>query len=214
MNAYVLVGGRSSRMGRPKSGLFWGAVAAAAGEVFDIVFAVQRNRGAAMPNVERRASARRLKTIFETDHPDEAPIFGVARALEHAASRGLPAGSRHSEVAPASSRPLRCVILAVDYPLLTPAFLRFLRERTAASSAPMVVPRWGGHDHVLCAGYAPALLPLLTARIAAGRYDLRSLAGEAAAEVIGEGEIRGRFGDGALTNVNTPAELERARRIG
>jgi molybdopterin-guanine dinucleotide biosynthesis protein A len=181
MDAYVLVGGRSRRMGRDKSGLFLDDIVAAARPVFDRVIAVQRADG-----------EESIDTIFESPHDDEAPIFGVARALADAQRR--------------------CVILAVDYPLITAAFLSFLRDRTISSQAPLVVPLWDGHPQLLCAGYDPRLLPLIGTRIAARRYDLRTLAEEAGAELIAEDELRERFGGEPLMNVNTPDDLQLARR--
>ena len=100
MNAYVLVGGRSRRIGASKSALFLDRVAAAAGPVFDEVIAVQRAGGQAAPA---------LRTIFEEPHEEEGAIFGIACALRDGSSR--------------------CFILAVDYPLITTDVLRFLRDR-------------------------------------------------------------------------------------
>ncbi|HEX2062426.1 MAG TPA: molybdenum cofactor guanylyltransferase, partial [Thermoanaerobaculia bacterium] len=100
MNAYVLIGGRSRRMGESKTALFLDRVVAAARPVFDEVIAVQRHRGVA---------AHGIRTIFEEPHEDGAAIFAVARALRDA--RG------------------RCFLLAADYPLITPDVLRYLRDR-------------------------------------------------------------------------------------
>src|SRR3954447_16450144 len=141
MNCYILVGGRSRRMGRPKEELFLDRVASMAAEVFETVIAVQRNGGAAAT----------IETIFESPHDDQAPVFGVARALEHARER--------------------CFILAVDYPLITAEILRHLRERFESSPALLLAPIWSGKTQMLCAGYDPALLPRIEKRIAAGRYD-------------------------------------------
>lgn len=57
MNCYVLTGGRSSRMGRSKSALFFERVAAAARPVFDEVIVLDYVEG------------------------EQGPIFGVVRAL-------------------------------------------------------------------------------------------------------------------------------------
>lgn len=169
MNCYVLVGGRSTRLGAPKATLFLDRVVAAARPVFDEVIAVDRSGG----------EPRDIETIFESPHEDEAPIFGVHRALEHARAK--------------------CFVLAVDYPLIRSDLLRRLSERFAASSANLLVPRSGGHLHVLCAGYSRVLVPLIDARIAKRQYDLRSIAVEA--EIVEH--------DGAeLLNVNTREELE------
>lgn len=168
MNCYVLAGGRSSRLGTSKAALFLDRIVAAAAPVFDEVIAVDR--------VESQHS---IPTIVEDIHEDEAPIFGVQRALSHAQAK--------------------CFVLAVDYPLLTSALLREWSERFAASPSTMLVPRSGGHLHVLCAGYAPALATIIDARIARRQYDLRSLAADA--EVVD-------YDGPALLNVNTPEELE------
>ena len=173
MNCYVLVGGRSSRLGASKAALFLDRIADAARPVFDEVIAVDRSGG----------ESRAITTIFENEHDDEAPIFGVRRAIEHASAK--------------------CFVLAVDYPLITTALLREWSQRFATSDAMMLVPRSGGHLHVLCAGYSPALLPRIDTRIAQRKYDLRSIAAEA--EVVD-------YDGAALLNVNTPEELESYER--
>jgi molybdopterin-guanine dinucleotide biosynthesis protein A len=176
MNCYILIGGRSRRMGRPKEELFLDRVASAAAEAFETVIAVQRNGGASAS----------IETIYETPHDDQAPAFGVARALDHAGER--------------------CFILAVDYPLITPAILRYLRERFESSSALLLAPIWSGKTQMLCAGYDPALLSRVDVRIAAKRYDLRGLASESEAEILAENELRAKFDGEPLMNVNTAEE--------
>ena len=176
MNCYVLVGGRSTRMGAPKSHLFLDRILAAARPAFDEVIAVDRYGGEALENVP---------TIFENEHEDEAPIFGVRRAIEHANAK--------------------CFVLAVDYPLITTAFLTRLVQRFAKSPKPMLVPHAGGHPHVLCAGYSHTLLREIDACIARRQYDLRSLADAA--------EIVDCAGADELLNVNTPEERVEAERL-
>jgi len=63
MNCYVLTGGRSQRMGRSKSALFFDRVTAAARPVFE--------------------------SVIEIDRAEGAPIFGVARALRDARDRAF-----------------------------------------------------------------------------------------------------------------------------
>jgi len=190
MIAYLLAGGRSRRMGRSKldlpfGGSTFGALAAeAASAAFERVIAVQRCDGTPVHDIE---------TIYECEHPDAAPIFGVARALDDA--RG------------------KCFILAIDYPLMTSALLRFLRHRFIDDDAPMLVPMWRGRAQMLCAGYSSDLLPLVLARIHAGRFDLRGLIEEVGASVVGEDVLRARFEGEPLMNVNTPAELEEAESL-
>jgi molybdopterin-guanine dinucleotide biosynthesis protein A len=179
MNAYILVGGRSRRMGEPKSELRFGdttllgRVTAAASGAFERVIAVQRPGGECMA----------IETIQEEPHEDEAPIFGVAAAIRHAQAK--------------------CFVIAVDYPLLTAEALSALATRFEESEASMLVPVWNGVPQVLCAGYAPSLLPEIDARLGAAKYDLQSLAN--AAERI---EVSGEN----WRSVNTIEELEEVRR--
>lgn len=98
VNCYILIGGRSRRMGQSKATLFLDRIAAAARPLFDEVIAVQR-AGGEMVN---------LPTIFEAPHEHDGAIYGIARALDDA--RG------------------RCFILAVDYPNITTEMLELVRN--------------------------------------------------------------------------------------
>jgi molybdopterin-guanine dinucleotide biosynthesis protein A len=125
-----------------------------------------------------------IRTIFEDEHDDEGAIFGVARALHDARAD--------------------CFILAVDYPLITSDVLRFLRNRKG-------LPVWNGRAQPLCAVWPIEMLPVIEARIASRRFDLRGLREQ---EMIDESELRARFPGEPLANVNTPEELERLHEQG
>lgn len=184
MNAYVLVGGRSRRMRTAKTDLFLPRVVAAARSVFDGVIAVQRPGGEAVGAIP---------TIHEDPHEGEGPMFGVARALRDAAGR--------------------CFILAVDYPLITTALLRYLRDAFERSAAAAIVPVWNELPQPLCAGYdASIVLPLVEERLGVGDLAMRRLIADAGAEMITEAELRSRFEGEPLLNANTPDDLQEATR--
>lgn len=184
MNAYVLVGGRSTRMRVSKTELFLPRVIAAARPVFDDLVAVQRAGGAAVTEIP---------TLYEEPHDGEGAMFGVARALRDAAGR--------------------CFIIAVDYPLLTSAVLTYLRDRFARTDAPALVPVWNGYPQPLCAGYDPAaVLPFVERRLAARDLGVRGLIADAEAEMIAEAELRARFDGEPLLNANTLEDLQEAER--
>ena len=107
MNAYVLTGGRSRRMGESKAEMFLERVVAAARSVFDEVLEC----GGKAAAFESGGRAAALHKIYEAPHEHEGAIFGVRRALQHAQAK--------------------CFILAVDYPLITAEVLAFLRDREA-----------------------------------------------------------------------------------
>ncbi|MEA2569524.1 MAG: molybdenum cofactor guanylyltransferase [Acidobacteriota bacterium] len=178
MNCYLLIGGESRRMGRSKVELFLARTIEVARPVFEEVIAVQRSVGPP-------ASTLGIQTIFEPTHEQRAPVFGVLRALEHAADRAF--------------------ILAVDYPLMTSDALRLIAAHE--SDAPLVVPEWDGIPQMLCGVYSTALAPRIAVRIAEGRFDLRGLLDEAAGEIIREDELRASLFGEPLRNVNTPEDL-------
>ncbi len=183
MNCYVLIGGGSSRMGRSKPELFLPAIAAAATPVFERVFAVQRRGG----------PAASVETIFEREHDEEAPIFGLEAALEHAKAP--------------------CFVLATDYARITAELLRFVCDEAERSEATIVAPLWNNIPQTLCAAYRPEILPAVQQRITAGRLDVRGLVATVATKFINEETIRARFGNQALISVNTPEELAEAERL-
>lgn len=162
-------------MGRSKTELFLDRVAEAARPVFDEVIAVQRAGGETLA----------ITTIFDDERDDIAPIFGVGRALEHAAARAF--------------------ILAVDHALITSAVLSDFRRRFEESPANMLVPVWKGIPQPLCAGYGPAILPLIQERIDRRKLALSDLMNEIPVETF-------VFDGPELRNINTPADLEEAEK--
>jgi molybdopterin-guanine dinucleotide biosynthesis protein A len=181
VNAYVLVGGRSRRMGQSKVDLFLDRIAAEARRVFDEVVAVDRPRD--FPSAVEGRAPQGVRLIFEDPHEEEGAIFGVQRALRDANAKAF--------------------LLAVDYPLITADVLRYLRDREG-------MPVWNGLPQPLCAVWDAQGLPGIEERIAARRFDLRTLGGQA---IIPESELRARFPGEPLMNVNTPEEWDRAQRF-
>ena len=96
----------------------------------------------------------------------------------------------------------RCFVIATDYPLITPDLLRTLRGAFERTTAPLLMPVWQNVTQPLCAGYSSELLPMIEQRIAERRLALYDLWCETIA-IDGD----------ALFNVNTPADLEEARKL-
>ncbi len=104
-------------------------------------------------------------------------------------------------------------VAAGDMPFLTGNLVGYLLERLETTCLPAVVPRYGGRTHPLCAAYSRALLPRVGAALDEGVLAVHAfLEGVGGVEYAGD-ELR-RFGepDLLLMNVNSPADLERAKR--
>ena len=161
------------------------AIAAASGAGFDEVVLVGRGP-ASVPD-----GAGRL--LVDHNHAGTASIFGLERALEDCPEE-------------------RLWLLALDYPLITAALLRFLAESFALSSGSILAPMWHGHPQMLCAGYSTSLLPRVRAAIAANDFRLRGLLSGAPDDLVEEESLRARFDGEPLWNVNRPQDLEELRR--
>ncbi len=104
-------------------------------------------------------------------------------------------------------------VAAGDLPFLAQSLVGYLLERLARKDATAVVPRYGGRTHPLCAAYDRALCPLVSSALDGGVRAVHGfLEGTTGVEYVEE-ELR-RFGDPdlLLMNVNSPADLDLARR--
>jgi molybdopterin-guanine dinucleotide biosynthesis protein A len=123
---------------------------------------------------------------------DQAPIHGLARALEEVSDR--------------------LFVLAVDLPALAGEVIRWITERSLASQAPAVVPRADGRLQPLAAVWRRSVLPIALARIARGELSLHGLAQEVGAEVLPEEEWRAADPSGnSFANLNTIEQYNSAR---
>ena len=189
MPAAVLAGGASSRMGRPKAGLAYGAgtllefQARRLAESFEEVVVVVK---------EAPAFAVGPARIVLDRTPEVAAIHGLARALEEARDR--------------------IFVLAVDLPALTPAVARRIAERSLSTDALALVPRAGGRLQPLAAVWRHAALPELERRAAGGQRSLRDLAAAVGAEILEEADWRDADPSGtAFANLNTLEDWEAHR---
>jgi molybdopterin-guanine dinucleotide biosynthesis protein A len=193
--AVVLAGGRGERMAAaaPKallelegSTLLERAVATARGACDQVVVAAPAEMR--LPD----AGAGRV-----ADPPEAAgPLAGMVAGLR----------ARRFDAA---------VVLAVDFPLATAATLRRLLERLVGArdgGRCAAVPSPGGVPQPLLAAYAPEAVAPLAAALAAGVRSPVAAVRELGVEWVTDDELaRWPGGAGALLNVNTPQDLEKAR---
>lgn len=191
MTAVILTGGGSRRMGQPKAWLEVGGrscIARVRDACVEAGFA---------PEFQGALGGVRAAFPDHPVHPDpepgQGPLAGLAAAL-----------SRHP------GAPL--LLLACDMPFVSAGLLRGVVD--AVAGADWAAPIAGGRIHPLCAAYGPAVLGPARAFLQAGRRDMQAL--------LADPELRGHvvppmpeWGDPdvLLLNVNTPADLVRARGL-
>jgi molybdopterin-guanine dinucleotide biosynthesis protein A len=102
--------------------------------------------------------------------------------------------------------------VACDMPFLHPEVARLVVAR--AGEGDVIVPRAGDQLQTLHAVYGKACLPHIEARLRAGRLKIVGFFEDVRVVEVPEAEVaRLRAPEVVFMNVNTPAELERARAL-
>jgi molybdenum cofactor guanylyltransferase len=182
--AFILAGGKSTRMGTDKAFVTLGGRALLA-RMLDLARSVT-------PEVRIVGEASKyapFANVVEDLFPGCGPLGGI-----HAALR-----STSTEIN---------LILAVDIPFASLALLQFLITRTKNSSALVTVARSGGRLHPLCAVYRREFAQAAENALREGRYKIDALFDQVATQVIGEEELElAGFAPRIFRNLNTPQDL-------
>ncbi len=190
--AFVLAGGKSSRMGADKADLkFHGATllerALSIAKLTADEVHVCGPRGKFGPEA--------IEDIF----PDCGPLGGIHAALRSSALE-------------------LNLVLAVDLPFMEADFLRYLlhkadEARAAANPALAIVPRAAGGWQPLCALYRKPFAEVAEKALREKRYKIDSLFAEIPVHAVEEAEIlQAGFSLGMFDNLNTREEFELAQR--
>ena len=189
LSAFILAGGRSTRMGADKAFLEFRGETLLSRALF-----LARSLTAEVSIVGERNRFAAFGPVIEDLYPERGPLGGIHAALS------------------ASAGALN-LVLAVDTPLLTSALLRFLVEQARASSAVVTVPRVAGGFQPLCAVYRPAFRETAEAALRQGRNKIDPLFSALPLRVLEEEELaRFEFLPEMFDNLNTREDLERAAR--
>jgi molybdenum cofactor guanylyltransferase len=199
--AFVLAGGRSTRMGADK------ALVEFAGEPL-IAHALRTLRAAGLE--AKIAGARSALNAFADVVEDDGggPLAGICASL-------------------AATDAERAVFLAVDQPLTPPSLIEALIEDALITNAAVVLPQAAGFTETFPAVVSRAALPVLREAFASGDGGCFRAFAHASAELKRPLSVvpvellaqAGRVGDGRAApasmwcrSVNTPAELALAER--
>jgi molybdopterin-guanine dinucleotide biosynthesis protein A len=190
VSAFVLAGGKSSRMGSDKTLLRLGdetllsQALKLAGAVASEVWIVG--------DVKKFVAFGR---VVEDVYRERGPLGGI-----HAALSG-------------STTELN-LMLAVDLPFVTQELLQFLLSRALESGATVTVPRAGLGFQPLCAVYRHGFREVAEQSLLEGKNKIDSLFAKVETCVIEESELlRAGFSWEMFRNLNTPEELEKAKEL-
>jgi molybdopterin-guanine dinucleotide biosynthesis protein A len=184
--AYILAGGKSSRMGRDKALLDFGGTPL----ILRIASLAQPLTGApAIVGPPHRYANLNLRVIPD-DAPGIGPLGGIATALR-------------------DSREPWNLILGCDLPLLTSEWLAYLIDRALASAADAIVPQGTAGAEPLCAMYRKSCEAGIVKVIAHGVRKVTDGIAELSIERIEPREWKKFDSSGLLfRNLNFPKDIE------
>ena len=201
MNAFILAGGQSTRMGRDKALVeFHGR------PLIEHALEKLRRLGFSASIAGNRPDLVRYAAVIPDNQPASGPLAGIEASL-------------------AVSGDDLNLFLPVDLPLLPVEFLRWMVSRAVEISPLATIPRLEGRPQPLCAVYHRALLPSARALLAANNpkvmravensasetrlgLDLFDVETVAAVLSPSAGWLSSPPVHRWFQNVNTPAELE------
>jgi molybdenum cofactor guanylyltransferase len=189
LTAFVLAGGKSSRMGADK------ALLEVAGKtLLQRTLELARAVAEDVRIVGAREKFGQFAPVVEDKYPGRGPLGGIHAAL---ASTGSDFN----------------LILAVDLPFLENRFVQHLVTEACASGAVVTLPRAGGGLQPLCAVYRREFAALAEQALAAGRNKIDTLYAQTTVRIMEEDELaRFAFSVAMFDNLNTQEEWERARQ--
>jgi molybdopterin-guanine dinucleotide biosynthesis protein A len=190
VTVFVLAGGKSTRMGMDKAFVeFEGCTLLV--RALDLARSVEAD----VSIVGAREKFARFAPVVEDVFRERGPLGGI-----HAALR-------------ASETDLN-IMLAVDMPFVSLAFLQYLiGVARAENAASVIVPRISGRWQPLCAVYRREFADIVEEALSAGRNKIDLLFDADRTRAIDETELnRTGFSSDLFRNLNTPQEVEEEQR--
>jgi molybdenum cofactor guanylyltransferase len=187
--AYILAGGRSSRMGVDKAFL------ELAGKLL-IVRAIEVVREA-VPDAKIVGDPTKFSafgSVIEDVYRDHGPLGGIHAALTNSEAEWN-------------------LILAVDLPFVSVRFLNYLLMRAESSGATVTVPSFGNCFQPLCAVYRKAFSSAAEAALSEGKNKIDQLFRQVTLCVLSEGEMAANGFDASIfRNLNNREDWQAAKQ--
>jgi molybdopterin-guanine dinucleotide biosynthesis protein A len=188
VTAFMLAGGRSTRMGHDKALLKLGERT--------LLERAWRLAKSVTENVRLAGDFARCgmyEPVVQDIYPERGPLGGIHAAL-------------------LETKTELNLIIAVDIPFVEKRFLDFLITEARRDPSVVTVPRAGGYMHPLCAIYRREFGMVSEKALIRGQNRIDILFAGIQARVIEEEEmLQRRFSMEMFRNVNTPEEWEKAQ---
>jgi molybdopterin-guanine dinucleotide biosynthesis protein A len=190
VSAFILAGGKSTRMGADKAFLQLDGQTLLA-RALDLAHSITSD----VRIVGAASKFSAFAPVVEDQFPDCGPLGGI-----HAALRSSSTESN--------------VILAVDVPFVSKELLKYLIAGVSSSSAVVTVPWVAGRWQPLCAIYGREFADVAEDALRRGQYKIDALFDRVIVRVIEEDELAtAGFSTGMFRNLNTKEELEQASAL-
>ncbi|MGH9431420.1 MAG: molybdenum cofactor guanylyltransferase [Terriglobia bacterium] len=191
VTGFVLAGGKSRRMGRPKQGLVLDGQTMLQRQLRLLTQVCRAAWVAGSQGATLAGGGPVLVDIF----PGRGPLGGIYTGLAH-------------------TRTEYNLFISCDLPFLQPGFLQYLCHRAIASSADATVPRTTDYGvQPLCAVYRRRMRWSIRASLDAGNGKISRVFPKVRCEILGGRELAQKgFSQAIFANMNTPADYEAARR--
>jgi len=186
VEAFILAGGLSRRMGTPKGLL------RIDGETI-------------LERVAQTVAGLFGRLSVVTDRAHEVALLKLPVLADTFKQCG-PLGGLHAALGAASSDAV--FVIACDLPFVSPRLISSLWS--AHNLAGVTIPSSGGRIHPLCGFYAKSLLPVVESRLRAGERAMRPFLKAVGAEFVPLVALPEPVPDWHLLNVNTPHDLAAA----
>jgi molybdenum cofactor guanylyltransferase len=189
VTAFVLAGGKSSRMGQDKAFLQLGGCT-----LLSRALELATAAACGVWIVGSSAKFAAFGPVIADVYPERGPLGGIHASLSQ------------------TDTDLNLVI-AVDLPFLNPSFLHYLISRARESHAVVVVPKASGSLQPLCAVYRRSFAKIADRSLRAGRNKVDLLFSEVQTRVIEREELeQNGFAEEMFRNLNTLEDWTEARR--
>ena len=190
VTAFVLAGGKSTRMGSDKAFVVLDGQTLLE-RALDTVRAVSNK----VMIVGLNSKFANYAPVVEDIFPDRGPLGGIHAALMSTATD-------------------LNLVLAVDLPFVEPSLLTYICNRARETKAAAIVPRAAGGWQPLCAAYRKKFASVAETALAAGRNKIDSLFAQVPVVAVEEHEItQAGFSLDMFRNINTRDELRNATGI-